>query len=162
DITTLDFPGGVDLVYCIGNVLNELKSLRDIETVFNKAYAALAPGKVFVFDMTTLYGLGEEIGTSHVVLDVSDRIFIAVENTFNYDNMALRQRLSVFTRARGDSDWKRFSCYLTLRGFPFITVARLIEKAGFTISSTYDAHLNPFDPQTETVGKFIVVANRKA
>ncbi len=161
DIATMDFPGGTDLVYCIGNVLNELKSLRDIETVFNKAYAALAPNKVFVFDMTTLYGLGEEIGTSQVVLDVSDRIFIAVENTFSYDNMALRQRLSLFTRSRGEMDWKRASCYLTLRGFPYITLARLVEKAGFTLTSTYDAHLNPVDPQTDTVGKWIVVAKRK-
>lgn len=161
DIVTMEYPGGVDLVYCIGNVLNELKSLRDIETVINKAYAALSPGKVLVFDMTTLYGLGDEIGSSHIVLDVSDRIFITVENSFNYDNMALRQRLTLFTRSRGESDWNRSQCYLTLRGFPYITIARLVEKAGFSITGTYDVHLAPVDPQTDTVGKFILIAARK-
>ncbi len=162
DLATMEYPTGQDLIFCLGNVLNELRSLRDIEMVFTKAAAALSPKKVFIFDMTTLYGLGEEIGSSQLVLDISDRIFLAVENNFNYDNMALKQRLSIFTRAKSEPQWKRSQTYLTLRGFPYVTIARLAEKAGLTIYGAYDVDLKRIDPQTESVGKFIVIAYKKA
>lgn len=162
DIATMAFPTEVDLIYCIGNVLNELKSLPEVGTVFKKAAAALSPKKVLIFDMTTVYGLAEEIGTSPVVLEVSDRIFMAVENTYNHDNMALRQRLSIFTRSKGETDWQRSQCYLMLRSFPYVMVMRLLKEAGFSAIGTYDVNLEAVDPQTQTVGKFIVMAERNA
>jgi SAM-dependent methyltransferase len=159
DITTIDYPDDIDLVYCVGNSLNELRSLKELEAVFSKAYAALKPERMFVFDMTTIYGLAEQIGSVQMATDVSDRLFLAMESQFNYDSISLRQQLTLFSQTNSDL-WQRDTTALTLRSYPFLAIVRLLEKIGFDVKGAFDTRLNGFDPNNDVDGKFILVAER--
>lgn len=159
DIRGADYPQDVDLVFCFGNVLNEMRSLREIEAVFARAFGALAPGKKFVFDFTTLKGLLEQIGTEKHILDISDRLFITVETDIIYESMAVRQRLIAFMRDK-DSNWERSNANLMLRGYPHTAVMRLLEKQGFQNILTYNTNLAEIDPTREDDGQLIIIADR--
>lgn len=53
DATALDLGERFDVVLCIGDVVNHLRPFRRWEALFAHAYAHLADGGVFVFDMNT-------------------------------------------------------------------------------------------------------------
>ncbi len=159
DIRNIAFPPETDLVYCIGNVLNELGSLKDIHTVLQKAYASLQPEKRLIFDLLTLRGLGEYLGTSKQILDISEQTFLAVQNEFNYENLSLRQQFSLFRQTEANR-WQRGDAQLTLRGYPVSTVLTLLEKIGFKVVYQWNTQLNTFDPANDTDGRVIIVAQK--
>jgi len=160
DIRTANYPSGMDLVYCIGNTMNELGSLREVEQVFQKTWAALEPGKRFVFDLLTLRGLAEYIGNGEQILDVSDRLFLTVQNHFNYEGMLLRQVLNCFWQEA--AAWQRGGGILTMRSYPTATVSALLEKVGFRVLGMYTTRLEPFNPQRDLEGRVIYVAEKPA
>lgn len=156
DIREMNYPTEIDLVFCVGNVLNEVRSLREIEQIFARSFAALRPGKVMIFDMTTIRGLAEQLGKQDAVLDAADWLFITVENNFNYESIALNQRINFFLQQK--TTWDRAITTLTLRGFPYNAVVKTAEKVGFQVRGIYDTRLQPFEPSRDMDGRFIVVA----
>ena len=161
DVRQVDFPGAMDLVFCIGNVFNEFMSMREIKSIVEKAYNALEPGRSFVFDMTTLRGLGEYIGSGEQILDVSDRLFLAIKNQFTFDLMTTRQAIIIFYQGQ-DGHWGRFNVHLALRSYPHDRMLRLLEDVGFVIKGSYTTTLEEFDPLNDTEGRVIVVADKPA
>jgi len=159
DMREVDYPEELDLIFCVGNVLNEVRSMRDLEVVFSRAYKALSPGKIFLFDMTTIRGLAEQFGNQEHVLEVSDRILVTVQNFFNYESIAVTQRLICFVEGNGDG-WQRHDSHLIMRGFPYNPIVKLLENVGFTAVSAFDSNLRPFDVARDTDGRFIIVAER--
>lgn len=159
DIRQADYPDELDLVFMIGNVLNELSSPREVELIFQKASQALRPGKRFVFDMFTLQGIAHHLGTAEQVLDVSNRFFMTTQNTFSYENMTLRQNFNIFTLTVSEN-WQRTSSYLTLRSWPQQLIISLLEKAGLEVMGIYTSSLRPFDVQNDYDGRAIFIAKK--
>lgn len=161
DIRTMTYPIGAELVYCIGNVLNELNSYREVEMVFQKVHQALEPNKLWVFDMLTLRGLGEYLGTKEQVLEASDRMLLIFRTSFSYETLSLRQSIISFSQSGMSETWERASAHLTLRGYPHANIAALLNKTGFKLLGTYNSQLQAFDPQNDTDGRMIFVAEKQ-
>ena len=161
DIRAVEYPGAMDLVFCVGNVFNELMSMREVKAVMDKAYAALEPGRTFVFDMTTLRGLGEYIGTGEETLEVSDRLFLAIRNHFNFDAMTTRQNIILFHQLQ-DGNWGRFNVHLALRSYPHDRILKLLQDTGFNVIGSYTTSLEAFDPLRDSEGRVIVIAEKPA
>lgn len=163
DIRAHDYPDEIDLVYCIGNVLNEMGSLRELEIIFQKSYQALLPGKRFVFDLLSLRGLGQLLGEGEQTIDIFNRIFISIQNHFNFETLTLRQLLTCFwTEPNNPTAWQRENVHITLRGFPQAAVVKLLEKTGFIVVGTYDLNLELFNPNQDQDGRFIIMAEKPA
>jgi SAM-dependent methyltransferase len=161
DIRTIEYPTDIDLVYSIGNVMNEMNGMRDLETVFQKAFHALLPERRIVFDMVSLRGMGEYLGSREQILDISNRLYITVQNRFNYESMSLRQTLTCFS-SDAMGQWQRDNVYLTLRGFPHVAMVKLLEKVGFNVLGSYDLDLAPFNANEDKDGRFIIVGEKPA
>lgn len=159
DIRGVDYPTQIDMVLCIGSVLNELGSLREIELVFKKAFDSLGEGKRLVFDLITLRGLGDFIGTGEQIMDNTDRRFYAVENYFNYDAMSLRQALTIFVSGQVDQ-WQRFRETIVLRSYPVASISKILQKTGFSVLGAYAPSLESFTPNDDQDGRVIIVAQK--
>ena len=140
------------------DVVNELMSMSELELFFRKSFDALEPGRRLVFDMLTLRGLGEYLGKSEEILDISDRIFMTVQNRFSYDTMSLRQHFTIYYRNSLENEWERHIAAITLRSYPHAGVVRLLEKVGFTVRGSYTSGLQEFDPRDDVDGHVLVVA----
>jgi SAM-dependent methyltransferase len=160
NILTMDYLGSQDLVLCIGNVVNDFRNLREVETLFRKAFAALEPDRRFVFDMLTLRGLATYL-TGEKILDISDRLYITAQGTFTYDTMSLRQTITLFHRGK-DEAWQRTNAYLTLHSFPVERLTKLLETIGFKVFGAFTTHFEEFDLYNDTEGRTIVIAEKPA
>jgi SAM-dependent methyltransferase len=158
DMTSVDYPGGMDLVCCFGNAINDLRSLRDIEAVFQKAFNALQPERRLAIDMLTLYGLGEYLKGEQII-DISDSLYMTVHNTFHYDTMTLRQSLVIFQRQLNGA-WVRHNVFLTLRGFPVAKVVEKMEQVGFKVLSVLDTQLKDYQPDHDREGRVIIIGEK--
>jgi hypothetical protein len=158
DIRQVDFPANMELVYCLGNVLNELNSPKEVEAVLQKSFGALQAGKRMVFDLLTLRGLGDYLGTDEHIYDVSDRFFLTIKSEFLYETFTLKQNFNVFS-SKG-ADWARQTAFLTLKSLPLAALNASIERVGFKILGVYDIQLRPFDPNTDTTGRCIYIIER--
>jgi 2-polyprenyl-3-methyl-5-hydroxy-6-metoxy-1,4-benzoquinol methylase len=161
DIRQVEFPGAMDLVICIGNVFNEFMSMREIKAVMEKAFKALEPGRSFVFDMTTLRGLGEYIGSSEQIIEVSEHLFLAVKNRFTFDNMTTRQAVNIFYQGQ-DGNWGRLNINLALRSYPHDGILKLLTDTGFTVIGSYTTGFEEFDALNDSEGRVIVIAEKPA
>jgi SAM-dependent methyltransferase len=160
NILTMDYLGAQDLILCIGNVVNDFRNLREVETLFRKAFAALEPERRFVFDMLTLRGLATYL-TGEKILDLSDRLYITAQGTFTFDTMSLKQTITVFRRGK-DENWERVNAYLTLHSFPVERLVKLLESIGFKVFGAFTTHFEAFDVYNDSEGRVIIIAEKPA
>ncbi len=158
DMRSDAYPAEMDLVLMLGNTLNELHSMKHIEMVFARSFNALAPGRRLVFDMLTLRGLGAELATEAHVLPFSDRLFMGVENYFNYETMTLRQVIHCFRQQ--PSGWQRDTLLLSLRGYPMAALTGLLEKVGFEVLAIYSTALKVLGSNAEQEGQVLFVVQK--
>jgi hypothetical protein len=159
DLRQFVYPDEQDLIFMLGNVLNELANPREVEMVFGKVARALAPGKRFIFDMLTLQGLGEHLGTYQHILDISNRLFITVEATFLFESMALRQYFNIFSVVQ-EGLWERQTASLTIRSWPQQLILSLLEKVGLEVMGQFTPALKPFDPSNDREGRVIFMVKK--
>ena len=157
DMADGDYGSDADLIISLGNVFNEFQ-LPQIVNIFKHCHAALSPGKLLVFDMSTIRGLAEQFANNDQVLEISDNLFMTVQNYFNYEAISVRQRIIAFVYQ--DHEWHRYQTTLTMRSFPFASITKLLEKSGFTVKGAYDSNLRSFDVNRDVEGRFIIVAER--
>lgn len=144
DLRAAHVPTPVDLVTCIGT-LNYLQSVSDLELAFRAAASALAPAKLFVFDLHTIRGLAEAAGTA-VIADL-DTALVFSQNTFSYEALTLSQTYHVL-RYNG-SAWSRAAEHHSLRGYPTAPIGKLLAKYGLHLLKVLDPLTNqPADPFT--------------
>lgn len=159
DVRQGGYPDELDLVFTMGNLLNELGSLREVELVLKHCYDALLPGKLLVFDMSTIKGLVEYFGNQEQQLDLGDNLFVSVQNTFSYETLSVQQRVMAFQH-NGDELWRRITAITALRAYPFSAISRSLEKVGFSLEGAFYSNLSPFDPSEDREGRFIAIARR--
>ncbi|MBN8636682.1 MAG: class I SAM-dependent methyltransferase [Anaerolineae bacterium] len=155
DMRALDDLHDIDLVLSL-DTLNELNSLRDLEMVFGAVFKALAPGKLFVFDLHTIEGLAQRTPLSYM-LDTDDLTVLRAEE-FDHERLANIAQYTVFERA--GYLWRRWSATRTLRGFPIQVVNALLGRAGFGIMALMTEQMQQFDPTAMRAGRVVFFAQK--
>ena len=155
DIRALSDLHDIDFVLAL-DVLNELNSLRDLETVFASVARILAPGKLLVFDLHTIEGLAQRDPVS-VVAD-SDDLAVTLSSRFDYDRQAVNGSYIIFHR--NGNAWQRYRAARTLRGFPVQVVTALLQRTGFGIMALLNTRLETLDPTAIREPRVIIFAQR--
>jgi SAM-dependent methyltransferase len=155
DIRALSDLHDIDFVLAL-DALNELNSLRDLETVFSAVARILAPGKLLVFDLHTIEGLAQRENVS-VVAD-NDELSVTLSSRFDYDRQASTGSYAIFHRS--GNAWQRYRAAITLRGFPVQVVTALLQRTGFGIMALLNTRLETLDPTAIREPRVIIFAQR--
>lgn len=156
DLRTFTSPIKFDMATCLGNTLNYLSSLRDIEAAFKAVHEALLPGKLFFFDVRTIQGMADSSGER--VLADQDDVLVISRSTMNYETLALTVQYSIFHD--GETGWQRTEETHTLRGYPVSPITKLLQGAGFKLVKTFAPHACPLDARrAEDMLVFVAVRN---
>jgi 2-polyprenyl-3-methyl-5-hydroxy-6-metoxy-1,4-benzoquinol methylase len=152
-------PGTMDLVVAL-DLINELNSLRDLESVFNTAHTALTDGRLFLLDMHTIQGLTERgLTGDEIVHDSPERVVVS-SNTYDYDRQIHERKYLIFHQDTGT--WQRGEASRTLRGYPTQAVATLLQRCGFELRRVTDDRLVDFEPGVSQARRVIFLAQKQA
>jgi cyclopropane fatty-acyl-phospholipid synthase-like methyltransferase len=141
DMRTFTSPVKFDMATCLGNTLNYLSNLRDIEAMFKAVHDTLLPGKLFFFDVRTIQGMADSSGER--LLADQDDVLVIARSTMNYETLALTVQYSIFHD--GETGWQRIEEEHTLRGYPVSALNKLLQGAGFKLVKTFTPQHCPLD-----------------
>jgi len=159
DMLSLDPGTDYDLVISM-NTLNELRSIRDLESVFQMANRALGVDKMLLFDLATISGLANQWGNGDQVLfDDPDALTLVVCSRFSYETLA-STRAYIMYRHDGEC-WLREDETHVFRGYALQAVGTLLQRTGFAVQSVLNPDLTPFDPYEDRSGRAIVIAAKE-
>jgi SAM-dependent methyltransferase len=151
--------GAVDLVLAL-NVMNELNSLRDLEAVFGNVQRILEPGKLFMFDMSTVQGLTEDGSNSSDMVYNDPRVLTVFgSNEYDYERQMHTRQFLIFQR--DGALWARAEAKRILRAFPVQAVASLLQRSGFNIKTLLNTNLEVYEPGVSRAPRVIFVAERQ-
>ncbi|MFN8450308.1 MAG: class I SAM-dependent methyltransferase [Anaerolineae bacterium] len=156
DIRSLKDLHDIDLALAL-DTLNELSSLRDLETALTSVARILMPGKLFIFDLHTIEGLAHLDQTTTILRDDLDLTAVA-SYSFDYDRQVSIEDILVFRRE--GSAWQRQQAMRTRRGFRIQVVTALLQRAGFGIMALLNERLEPVDLATQREARVIILARR--
>jgi SAM-dependent methyltransferase len=140
DIRALSGVEMSDMALALG-VINELESLRDLETVFRAVAAVIPVGKLFIFDLHTVEGLTRRgLNGGEITLDADD-LAVAIQTTFDFERQLCQNAYLIFTRNAGES-WSRQRAQQVLRAYPLQAVVTLLRRSGFE-ARVLDERLTP-------------------
>jgi hypothetical protein len=148
-----------DLVMAL-NVMNELNSLRDLETVFTTAQRILEDGKLFIFDMITVQGLSS-VGSSEQLIH-DDGQTVTVFGSKDYDHERQMQTINYIIFRQQDGTWKRTEAKRELRAFPIQAVASLLKRNNFTIRTIMNNRLENYEPGVSRADRVIFFAEKQS
>ena len=146
----------IELVTAL-DVLNELSSLRDLDTLFGSVAKILSADKLFIFDLHTIEGLAQRDNAGGMILDNED-LTVFLTNRFDYDRQASTASYTFF--ARNGNGWQRQHTTHTVRGFPIQVATALLQRAGFGIMALLNTRLEVVDPAVMREPRVIVLARR--
>lgn len=152
-----DQAGTAEMVLAI-NVLNDLNSLRDLETVFSNVQRILEPEKLFIFDLHTIQGLAEQGHSGDaVIVDTSD-LTAFNRNEYDYERQMATSQYIIFKR-QGE-DWQCSRGQQITRGFPVQAVASLLQRTGMKVNGIYQLNFEPYDPVLTQASRVIFLAEK--
>ncbi len=160
DIRELNLQGGlVDLVLTL-NTLNEMNSLRELETVFGAVQRVLESEKLFIFDMMTVQGLTEAgMAGDDLLYDAPASLSVVATNEYDHERQMQTTHYRVFQR-QGEG-WQRKEARRVLRAFPVQAIGSLLQRAGFTIRRILDENLEIYEPGVSRAGRVIFIASKQ-
>ncbi|MBL8162179.1 MAG: class I SAM-dependent methyltransferase [Anaerolineae bacterium] len=160
DIRELNLQGGlVDLVLTL-NTLNEMNSLRELETVFGAVQRVLESEKLFIFDMMTVQGLTEAgMAGDDLLYDAPASLSVVATNEYDHERQMQTTHYLVFQR-QGEG-WQRKEARRVLRAFPVQAIGSLLQRAGFTIRRILDENLEIYEPGVSRAGRVIFIASKQ-
>jgi SAM-dependent methyltransferase len=146
----------VELVLAI-DVLNEMNSLRELESCFASIAKGLLPEKWFIFDLHTLAGLADSAPATRL-LRADDDITALVETSYDHERQT-RGESYLLCHAEGDH-WTRQIAARTQRGFPVQVVKALLERTGFEVVAIVSTGFAPVQPSAPAVPRVLCFARR--
>ena len=149
-----------DLITCLGRSLNYIPSLRDLELIFKMAYAALEPGKYFIFDIATIQGLARTGQADRLVSDDEETHLIVAREFFSYETLTLTTQYTIF-RWDAVASWQRADEVHVLRGYPVQAITRLLENANLRLLHTLTADMEPAENRRD-VEQLVFMVQREA
>jgi SAM-dependent methyltransferase len=129
DMRTLRLHRRMDGVLCTCDGINYLPTSGDVLTFFQAAWAALNPGGVLAFDVSTPYKLKTVLGNRFIGDETADIAYLW-KNTYHPENESVYMALSVFTRIQGET-YARISERQIQYAYSQETLTDLLSQAGF-------------------------------
>lgn len=150
--------GMMDMVLAL-DVINELNSLRDLETLFTSVNNVLAAEKLFIFDMHTIEGLCQQGLTSDQIVYNQADLTVITSSSYDFERQIHERRYLVFQR-QGDS-WQRSEGGRVLRGYPAQAVASLLQRCGFQVMKAVTTSFGDFEPGISRADRIFVLAQKQ-
>ena len=139
------------------STLNEMRSIRDLELVFQSANRALAMDKLLAFDLVTIQGLAEKWGNAdRVIHDDPDRLVLTARSRFSFETSANTRAYILFHQ--DEQGWHREDETHVLRGYAMQAVGTLLQRTGFRVQAVIDPYFDAFDPYADQTGQAIFLA----
>jgi ubiquinone/menaquinone biosynthesis C-methylase UbiE len=130
DIRKLDMYGTVNVTVAAFDVINHLKTLRDIRACFERVALFTEPGGLFLMDYNTPYYHREILASNTFNFD-SDDLFVSREYSCD-DKNSVTVNINIFERYGGES-YRRFEEVIFETAFECETITKLLEQSGFTV-----------------------------
>ncbi len=159
DIRQLPILDNIDLALAI-NIMNELDSLRDLETAFGQVKTLLSQQKWFIFDMTTLQGLVANHLQGDKIIYNQGALTIFASSSFDYERQIQTIHYTIFEKA-GET-WKRSEAQRTLRAYPIGATASLLQRLGFAVKFVLNERYERYDPTQLDVKRVIFMAEKQS
>jgi SAM-dependent methyltransferase len=154
DMCGFAFTEKVPIITCLYDSLNYLLSEEALAMCFKNVYDALDAGGVFFFDMNTVHCLQNEWGNG--TFHRQDKEIHSVwSNTFDSSTNISTLKLTLMVQKNGNVEMIRESHQE--RGYSLMTIAELLETAGFEYS--FYKHLT-FNPAHERDMRIMGVASK--
>lgn len=159
DIRQLPPLDNIDLVLAI-RVMNELDSLRELETAIGQVKNVLGQQKWFIFDMTTLQGLvTNHLQGDKIVYD-DDSLTVFASSALDYERQIQTIRYIIFQQ--NGNMWQRSEAHRTLRAYPIQGIASLLQRSGFIVKFVLDDHYERYEPTNLDVKHVIFMAEKQS
>ena len=149
-----------DMVIAL-NVMNEMNSLRDLETVFATAQRILESGKLFIFDLMTVQGLSAG-GSSNEQLMHDDGQNVTVFSTKDYDYERQMQTINYLIFRGQNGRWDRSQARRVLRTFPVQAIVSLLQRNKFNIRTIMNNRLENYEPGVSRADRVIFFAEKQS
>lgn len=151
----------VDLVTCMYDSLNFMRTEAELTSVFRRVRTSLAAGGYFIFDMYTVRGLAETWGTKAEIHTVTDDHFVASQTVWSYETCSGVKVLYGFSR-RGEGPWERWEERHTMSAYPVEKLRSLLEESGFRVHDALDWQSPDRSSATEDTHRVVFVAEADA
>jgi SAM-dependent methyltransferase len=148
-----------DLVWCIGDVLNYMSSIRDLDNLFQRVNWGLDKGKTFLFDLRTIQGLAQNLGKEAEIIHDSIKCFVTARSQFSYENSTL-EREYVFFYQNEQAVWIQGRENHTLRGYPYRALVNLLNRVGFEVKDMVNLDLESYESHKDPYGRMVVIAEK--
>ncbi len=159
DIRDPDFDlGTVDMVLAL-DVINELNSLRDLESMFKNAHKSLNSGRFFVFDMHTIQGLTTRGQSGDHLAHDSSNLAVTATNRYDFDRQIHEERFLIFHQQA--DGWLRHEATRVLRGYPAQAIGTLLQRCGFTVRRVVTPNFEDFEPGLSQANRIIFITEKQ-
>ncbi|MDD3919562.1 MAG: class I SAM-dependent methyltransferase [Eubacteriales bacterium] len=127
----------VDVIVCACDGANYLTSLQDVSAFLQAAFAALKPGGLLLFDVSSAYKLSHVLGCN-TFAEEEDGCAYLWKNYFDEENALLEMRLTFFEKQE-NGQYERFSERHVQRAHTTGELLKALENAGFIKTAAYGA-----------------------
>lgn len=161
DLLTIDETDlhSIDTVLAL-DVVNELASLRELETAFRHVYDILDENRQLIFDLHTIQGLvNGGLQGQQILYDDREQLTVILDRRYDYERQEQSSRFLIYKRF--ETGWQRVDALRTLRGFPVQAVTALLQRCGFRVVSLLDDQLEPYDISMADVERVIIIARKR-
>lgn len=136
DLRDFSVHHGVDALCCGCDGINYLKELSDVERFFDRAYSALKPNGLLLFDVSSRYKLEKIIGEG-CFSDVSEDYAYIWQNRLNKRRHVVTMELCFFV-SEGER-YRRFDETHVQRAHSVKELCLTLHEHGFSDIKTYEA-----------------------
>jgi ubiquinone/menaquinone biosynthesis C-methylase UbiE len=133
DLSALSLPRGVDLAVCALDSLDYILDPQDCEEAICRAYKALNPGGIFIFDVNTPEKLRAMDG--QVFLDEDDDVYCVWRGEFDEQTNICSYGMDLFQRS--GNVWHRSFEEHQEYAYSREQLTKFLKKAGFTAIRVY-------------------------
>ncbi len=153
----LDLFGTVDGAICCLDSVNHFGGLPEVVAAFQKVSLFLEPGRLFIFDVNTLYK-HRQVLADHCFCYELEHLFLVWQNSL-LENRDVQVDLDFFLEVE-DGLYDRCSETFTEYGFTMEELESALTAAGFSLVAAYDDMQDA--PVTEKSQRVTLVARKDA
>lgn len=157
DMRRLSLHRSVDAVVSACDGVNYLASRAALSEFAAAAYAALKPGGLLLFDVSSRYKLSTILGDNTFALDETDSAYIW-QNAYDPETKLIRMDLTFFAREEEGERYTRFTETHIQRAHSEREIRTALAAAGFVDITAYEAFT--LEPPKETSERLQFVAKK--
>lgn len=158
DIRQLSNINNMDMALAL-DVMHELRSLRELETVFQGVYNILKQNRLFMFDLYTIEGLIQRNTPQCIMQFDSEHLVVFTANEHDYERQLQTRLFHIFYK-NAEETWQRYTAKRVLRAYPIQAVTALLQRSNFDVAHVLDDNLDNYAPEVST-SRVIIMAQKR-